>query len=308
MPHDVPGLSADHPHHDHRRTRSLGNERALLWALGINASYLGVEAAAGWWTGSLALLSDAAHMLSDVAALTIAFVATRLANLDAAPDRTFGLRRAEPVGAFINAFGLMFACLFIFAEATQRLLSEPPAIAAGPVLVVAVIGLLVNLGSAWMLARGDTDNLNIRGALLHMLADALGSVGAIVAAIMVMYDMAWADPAVSLVIGVLVLFSAGKLLRDSGRVLLEMAPPTIDVAAVADALRGLDGVQDVHDLHVWSLDGAYTLITAHIVVIDQRPTEPVRLAAEQLLEQRFGVEHHTLQLERDKRCPEIAPA
>lgn len=291
-----------HEHHHHARGASPLNERALLWALGLNAAYLVVEAAAGWITGSLALLSDAAHMLSDVAALTIAYGAARLATFGADRARTFGWRRAEPLGAFTNALGLAVACMFIVGEAINRLVSEPREVAGLPVLIVASIGLAINLGSAWLLARGDRDNLNIRGALLHMLADALGSVGAMVAGVAVMYGAHWADAAVSIGIALLVLWSAWSLVRDSGRVLLEMAPPGVDTKAIQDAICALPGVADVHDLHVWSLDGQYTLLTAHIVVDPGIETEPVRVASEQVLKRDFAIGHHTLQLERAAPC------
>ena len=249
-----------HTHHHHARTKDSGSERALLWALGLNAGFLLIEAGAGWWTNSLALLSDAAHMVSDVSALSVALLATRLAGRGATAARTFGLRRAEPVGAFVNALALILACLFIFSEAIERLIAGSPAVPGMPVFVIGGIGLAINLGSAWALARGDTGNLNIRGALLHMLADALGSAGAMIAALLIMAGYGWADAAVSLLIGALVLYSAVGLLRDSGRVLLEMTPLGIDVDAVTEGLLELTGVADAHDLHIWSLDGQYTLL------------------------------------------------
>jgi len=293
-------LSAEHEHHGHGRPRRRGNERALTIALGFNAAFLVIEAAVGWWTGSLALLSDAAHMLSDVTALGIALLAARLATMDAAPSRTFGLRRAEPVGAFVNALALLAACAAIMAEATHRLLSGAPDINPMPVLLVGIGGLAVNLGSAAVLARADRHNLNIRAALMHMMADALGSVGAIIAALAMMQGARWADAAVSVFIALLVLWAAVGLLRDSGRVLLEMSPRGIDVAAVEAALAEVDDVVHVHDLHVWTLDGEYVLLTCHIVVAADHPTEPVRRAAEALLRARFRIEHTTLQLERDR--------
>ncbi|MCO4761509.1 MAG: cation transporter [Myxococcales bacterium] len=296
------GLSAGHEHHGHHRPKDASSERALTWALALNATFLVIEAAVGWWANSLALLSDAAHMLSDVTALAIALIATRLAGHAATAARTFGLRRAEPVGAFVNALGLVVACIFIFAEAAERLTSQAPDVPGMPVFVIGAVGLTINLGSAWALARGNRDNLNIRGALLHMMADALGSLGAMIAAVAIMGGIAWADSAVSVFIGALVLVSAIGLVKDAGRVLLEMTPPGVDLDEMTRQMVELPGVRDVHDLHVWSLDGQYTLLTAHIVVGDAVPTEPVRLAAEQLLKAHFGIEHHTLQLERDATC------
>lgn len=293
---------SSHEHHDHHRVSDGSSERALTWALILNAGFLLIEAGVGWWADSLALLSDAAHMVSDVMALAVALFAARLAGRSATADHTFGLRRAEPVGAFVNALGLVLACIFIFSEAISRLLGEPSEVPGIPVLIVGGVGLAINLGSAWALMRGDDDNLNVRGALLHMLADALGSVGAMVAAGLLMLGYAWADPVISILIGVLVLYTSIGLIRDSGRVLLEMTPKGVDADAIIAALRALPGVQDAHDLHVWSLDGQYTLLTAHIVVRNGVPTEPVRVAAETMLGADFGIEHHTLQLERDSLC------
>ena len=196
----------------------------------LNGGYLIVEAVAGWMSGSLALLSDAAHMLSDVGALALAWGASQLAATVARREHTFGLRRAEIVGAFVNALTLLAACGWIAFEAIQRLIEGPPEVGGLAVLVVAIIGLFVNLGSAWVLHRSDPHNLGVRGALMHMLADALGSVGAIVAALFLMAGVAAADPIVSLAIAGLILAGTWGLLRDSGRVLLQFPPPGASVA------------------------------------------------------------------------------
>jgi len=267
--------------------------KALLWALGLNGGFLFIEAGVGWWTNSLALLSDAMHMLSDVAALILAVAAARLARRKAEEHQTFGLVRAEVIGAFLNGIFLLAACLWIIIDGVRRL-DAPPAIPGLPILIVGSIGLLINLGSAWGLWRSDQSNLNIRGALVHMLADALGSVGAMIAAFGVMAGFWIADPLVSLFIAALVLYGAWRVLRDSGRVLLQLPPRATDVPKMRLALEGLDKVCCVHDLHVWTLDGNRPIVTAHLVA-----NPAARPDAQELLRRDFGVEHATLQVEHE---------
>lgn len=169
-------------------------------------------------------------------------------------------------------------------------------------LIIGGIGLAINLGAVWALMRGDRDNLTIRGALLYMVADTLGSAGTVVAAVVIMAGYLWADAAVSLLTGAVVLSTAVGLLKDSGGVLLKMTPKGVDTDEVTTALRMLSGVADAHDLHIWSLDGQYTLLTAHIVVVNGQSSEPVRVAAETMPTERFGIADHTLQLEGDVPC------
>lgn len=296
----------EHHHHDHGATP----RRALLGSLILNSVFLVVEAVAGWWTGSLALLSDAAHMLGDVGALLIALVAAHLALRPATAGATFGFVRAEVVGAFINAVTLVVACVFIFREAIERLVSDPPPIDALPVLVVGGLGLAVNLGSAWFLWRSDRYNLNIRAALTHMMADALGSVGAMLAATLVLaFGWRAADPVVSLFIGLLVLWSTWHLLRDSTRVLMDFAPPGLDQDVVAAALRSVPGVVEVHDLHVRALRSGHSAVTAHLVPAPDAAVFDVLRAAEAVLREELHVHHSTLQLDEPTDaagCPQRA--
>lgn len=296
-------------HHDHAGHDHAGHghghvdpRRALVITLGLNGVFLLAEAAAGWWTGSLALLSDAAHMLSDVSALVLALAAAQLATGRADANRTYGLARAEVLGAFVNSALLLAACAWIVYEAVLRLTGEPPHVPGVPVLAVGVLGLAVNLGSAWALARSDAENLNVRGALLHMLADALGSVAAIVAALLLMLGVPGADAAASLAVAALVTFGAVRLLREAGRVLLELPPPGLDVTQVRDALLAVDGVVEVHDLHAWSLDGRTPMVSAHLVLEEEASFETVCRAAHSLLEDRFRVAHATVQPERGRLC------
>lgn len=290
-----------HHHHHGARTR-----RALVWALVLNGGFLIFEAITGAITGSLALLSDAGHMVGDVAALALALGASHLARSGASAGRTFGYVRAEVLGAFVNALALLVICAMIFAEAFERMLGEAPDVPAMPILVVGAVGLLINLGSAWNLARGDRDNLNVRGALAHMLADALGSVGAMIAAGFIMLGWPIADPIISVVIGLLILTGTLRLLRDSARVLLQFAPPDVDVAAIELALHEVDGIEGVHHVHAWTLDGAHAVITAHLVASPEIDEPTARRRALEALTERFDLEHVTLQIERldEQPCPQ----
>ncbi|MCB9764589.1 MAG: cation transporter [Alphaproteobacteria bacterium] len=296
------GHGHSHSHHHHAEPVT-GTRSALGLALALNGVFLVVELAIGLLTGSLALLSDAAHMVSDVSALALALGAAQLARLSATPDRSYGWFRAETLGAFVNGLALVVACGFIFWEAGHRLTEGAPEILAWPVLLAGVLGLVINLGSAWVLYRADRDNLNIRGALIHMLADALGSVGAIVAALGMWAGVNAADAIVSVFIGLIVLWGTWGLLRDSARVLLQFAPAGLSVGAVLGALREVPGVEAVHELHVWTLDGKQAVLSAHLIGADGRDPCGLREAAEDMLRDRFGIRHTTLQTEVGPGCP-----
>lgn len=278
------------------------SRRALALSLGLNAAFLLIEAGVGFSTGSLALLSDAAHMLSDVGALVLALGATWLAARPADRALTFGFRRAEVMGGFINGIALLGACAGIAWEAVGRL-HAPPQVPGLPVLIVGFGGLLINLGSAWVLARADRGDLNIRGALIHMLADALGSVGAMIAAVLMMAGYPAADAIVSLLIAGLVLWGTWGLLRDSSRVLLQFPPAGFDVGAMCVALAGIQGVESVHDAHVWTLDGRSAIVSAHVVARPGADLETVRACAVAWLEEHFSVRHATLQVEGAQAPP-----
>ncbi len=293
-------MSHDHAHH---HAHGDATRFALLVALALNGAFLVIEAVAGWWTGSLALLSDAAHMVGDVGAIALALTASHLARRAATPNRSFGLVRAEVLGAFVNGIALLVAVGFILEAAIGRLVGGPPHVEALPVLLVGIGGLAVNLGSAWYLYRANSENLNVRGALLHMLADALGSVGAIVAAILLAAGLPAADAVVSLIIAALVLVSTWSLLRESTRILLQFAPPNVNARDVEAALRTLEGVTLVHDLHIWTVDGQNAVLTAHLLVPDPDCVFTVRARAEALLRERFGVRHTTLQVDVGDDAP-----
>jgi len=291
-----------HIHHDHRHAHST--QHALSLALVFNGLLLIIEAIVGWATNSLALLSDAAHMLSDVFALSIALAASILASRPATPNRSFGFSGAEVLGAFINAFGLLIACFVIFKEAFERLAYGIPEIMGMPVLIVGAIGLLINIGSAWYLSKGDHDNLNIRGALIHMIADALGSVGAIIAAIFMLYGVSIADPIISLFLALIILWTSYGLFKDCIGVMLGFSPKTLDAIVISNALLGLEEVSGIHDLHVWSVDGKHALLTGHIVVGESfNPNGELLNKVQLLLSEQFGIKHSTIQFECNDSNP-----
>jgi len=283
---------------DHQPTARV-HRRPLAIALVITTTFLIIEIVGGLLTNSLALLADAGHMATDVAALGLSLFAVWLARRPATPTRSFGYYRAEVLAALVNAATLVAISFYIFWEAYQRL-GEPPEVDSGPMLAVAVAGLAANLASAWVLMRGGGHeaNLNTRGAFLHVVGDALGSVGAIVAAL-VMLATGWylADPILSAGIGVLILWSSWRLLRESVDVLLEAAPQGMDATEVRTAMAGVEGVAGVHDLHVWTVTSGLVALSAHVEVRDQGGWDPTLDALTGLLAERFGIAHVTLQPE-----------
>jgi cobalt-zinc-cadmium efflux system protein len=278
-----------------------GQRRRALWiALGANGGFLVVQVIAALAFGSLALLADAVHMVSDVAALAIAIVAQRVAT--AAPSRrhTYGLVRAEVIGAQVNALLLLGAAAWIVFEAVRRF-GETPEVDGGGVAVVAVLGLLVNGGSAWVVARAAGRNLNLRGAFWHLAGDALGSLGALAAGIAVLAaDATWVDAAASLFIAALIAFSAVMLLRDVVRVLLEGAPSGLSVDDVEAELAAAPHVEAVHHVHIWSLGSETPALSAHVVLAGEPSLHEAQArgdALKAMLAERFGIGHVTLELE-----------
>lgn len=290
----------DHGHHGHSHAHHGGSTRAMTIAMIITAGLMIMEVIGGIITGSLALLADAGHMLTDVAALGLSLGAAWLMARPATPQRTFGFYRAEILAALINGLSLMVLSIYVVYEAIGRIQS-PPAVETTPMLVIATLGLLANLLSGWVLMRSSGENLNVRSAYLHVLSDALGSVGAIVAGVL-MWAFGWylADPVLSIVISLLIMWSGWRLLRDTVNVLLEAAPASIDVTKVQATLDGVAGVDHVHDLHIWSVASNFVALSGH-VRLKQAPScaEHQRLLVElrELLHTRFGIEHVTLQLE-----------
>lgn len=291
-------------HHDHDEPlREDVSERAsarpLLLALLLTAGFMVVEAIGGLLTNSLALLADAGHMLTDVAALALSLFAIWLARRPATPGRSYGFLRAEVLAALINAATLVVMSIFIFIEAFRRI-GDPPEVDSVPMLAVAIAGLAANAASAWVLSRGDghLHNLNTRGAFLHVIGDMLGSVGAIVAAlVMLATDWYLADPILSTVIGLLVLRSAWMLLRESVDVLLESTPRGLATGDVRAAISDVDGVCGVHDLHIWTVTSGLDSMSAHVQVDDTRDWNDVCVDLTDRMRERFGIAHVTLQPE-----------
>ncbi len=288
----------DHSHAagSHRHEGRNRNVRRLRLALLIILAFFLVEVAGALYTGSLALLADAGHMLSDVAALLLALFAMWIARRPARTGRTFGFYRIEVLAAAANALALLAISVYIFLEAYRRL-SEPPAVASGPMLIVAVAGLLANIAAAMVLHGGSQESINMRGAFLHVITDTMGSVGAILAAaIMHLTGWYYADPLISGVIGLLVLFSGGRLLRDTMEILLEAAPDHLDLAEIERSLLTVPGVIGVHDLHVWTITSGFLSMSGHLSVA--APDDGAILAqATTLLRERFGLAHSTIQIE-----------
>jgi cobalt-zinc-cadmium efflux system protein len=268
----------------------------LSLALGITASFMVVEVVVGLWSGSLALLADAGHMLADAGSLVLAIVAQHFAGKPRTDRTTFGFRRAEVLAAFVNGIGLAFVGLMIVKEAIERWIS-PVEIHSRPMLATAVGGLLVNLLVAWLLMRGQR-NLNVQAALAHVLTDALGSVAAILAALAVLFwGLTRADPLLSGVIAVLVAFSGWRVLRETTGILLEGAPPHLDVAAIERSIVACPGVASVHDLHVWRISERFDTLTAHVTLRRGHHGTDVCRGVADCLKSQYGLDHVTIQPE-----------
>ena len=301
------GHDHDHHHHHHHGHAARGGSRApLAIALVITLTFMVVEIVGGLMTQSLALLADAGHMATDAAALALALAAAWLARRPPTPSRSFGLYRAEVLAALINAGTLVAISLYIFKEAFSRL-GDPPTVSTGPMLAVAVLGLLANAVSAWVLMRGGghVHNLNTRAAFLHVIGDMLGSVGAIAAAVIMMMT-GWyiVDPILSAGIGALILWSSWRLMRESVDVLLESAPSRIDVPALEAEMASVPGVSDIHDLHVWTLTSGVVALSSHVEITDGQGWHEVLDALVLLLHEKFGIHHMTLQPELQHASPD----
>jgi len=270
--------------------------RALATALAITAIYTLAEVVGGFLTGSLALLADAVHMLSDNVALALALVAVWLARKPATAERTYGYKRAEVLAALANGVALVALAIWIFYSAVRRL-DDPPEVLGGWMLGIAVGGIGVNLAAAGILVRAR-GGLNVEAAFRHVLADLLGSFGVVVAAVVVL-TTGWlqADPVAGLAIGVLILASSGSILRDSTRILLEAAPSGIDTRAVGERLARAPGVVEVHDLHIWTITAGFPALSAHVLVGRGEDCHGRRRELEALLASDFGIEHTTLQVD-----------
>ncbi len=285
--------------HDHGGGE-IRHEKPLWWAFGLTVAFLLAEVIGAFVTNSLALLSDAAHMATDVIGLAISLVAVRLSRKPADAKRTYGYARMEAIGAVING-GLLFVVAgYILWEAVGRF-REPAHVASTGMLVIASLGLLVNLIAMRLLKAGSGESLNVKGAYLEVWADMLGSVGVIIGALVIMAT-GWtlADPIIAVLIGLWVLPRTWTLLREAGGVLMQSVPAGFDIDVVRDAMLAQTGVRAVHDLHVWALGSKEPILTAHVVLADaQGDADGVRIAMTRMLDERFGIEHATLQIEAD---------
>jgi len=271
----------------------------LTVAVVLTASFTGLEVVAGLLTGSLALLADAGHMVTDVGSLAMAFTAFWLAGQPATRAHSFGFKRAEVLAALANGVTLVAIAIWIFVEAAKRL-REPPEILGGWMLAVAAVGLVVNVVVALVLLGPRRGNLNLEAAFRHVLGDLAGSAGALVAAgVIITTGWLYADALAGVLIAVLILFSSGAVLRESVHILMEGAPPGIDVGAVEARLQSLPGVLRTHGLHLWTVTSGFLALSAHLVTADAATGLQARRAAERVLHDEFGIEHSTLQVEVD---------
>jgi len=288
-------VGVGHVHaHVHERAES---RRALAIALAVTAAYTVVEVVGGIYTGSLALLADAVHMLSDNLALALALAAAWLATRPATPGRSYGYKRAEVLAALANGVLLVALSIWIFVAAIRRL-SDPPDVLGGWMLVIAVVGVAVNVAAGGVLYRSRAASINVEAAFRHVLADLLGSFGVLAAAVVIL-TTGWlqADPVVSILIGLLVLASAWTILRDSTQILLEATPRGMDATEIGRRLAGAPGVVEVHDLHVWTITSGFPALSAHVLVRPGEDCHGRRRELERLLHDEFGIEHTTLQVD-----------
>ena len=269
----------------------------LKIALGLTFGYMFAEAIGGWLTNSLALLADAGHMLTDVAALSLTLAAIWFAARPATPNKTFGYYRLEILAAFVNGIALVLISLWVIYEAYERFY-QPPEVAGLQLTIIAAGGLVVNLIAAYLLHGDHQHDLNMRGAWLHVVGDALGSVTAIIAgALIIAFGWFWADAVCSVLISFIIIFGAWRLIRESVNVLLEGTPAHINLKAVEETIRETEAVEDVHDLHVWTITSGMEALSVHIVHHEKTPQAALLQKVRERLHDRFGIDHLTIQLE-----------
>jgi len=285
-------------HHDHNHNHASADfGRAFAIGTALNLGFVAIEGAAGFWTQSVALLADAGHNLSDVLGLLVAWGGAELAKRAPSKRFTYGLRGSSILAALTNAVLLFVAVGAILLEAIQRL-SDPPPIPGGTVMLVAAIGIAVNLGTAMLFARGRKGDVNIRGAWLHMATDAAVSAGVVIGAgLMLWTGAAWLDPAISLAIVAVILWSSWGLFTESLTMALHAVPKGIDADAVERTLAGLPGVTRVHDLHIWPMSTTEAALTAHLIMPDGHPGDAFLIDLQHRLEHDHGIDHTTVQIE-----------
>ena len=288
----------DHHDHAHNHAHSLGtSQRVLMIVLALNVTYMLAEAIGGWWANSLALLSDAGHMLADIAAIALSLFAARFAERPVTPSKTYGYHRMEILAALANGVTLIVISLLICYEAWHRL-RQAEVVEAKMLIAISFGGLIVNLISAKVLHGAHAHDLNLRGAFLHVLGDLLGSLGAVIAGLLILWrGWLWADLVFSVVICVLIVYSSWRLVSEAVNVLLEGTPAHINVAAVEAAMRTISGVRDIHDLHIWTITSNRYAVTAHVIIAESENSYRILRELRELLASRFDLTHSTLQIE-----------
>ncbi len=294
--HDGEHPSHDHAGHAHSHApQDFG--RAFLIAVGLNTAFVVIEAAFGFIANSTALIADAGHNLSDVLGLVVAWIAAILARRAPTPRLTYGLRNASILAALINAVLLLLAAGAIALEAVERL-AHPEPVKSLTVIVVATIGIVINGFTAWLFMGGRNTDINIRGAYLHMVADALVSVGVVIGGVVILFTgLLWVDPAISLFIVAVIVWGTWGLLRESTAMSLAAVPRGIDPARVREFLTRCAGVASIHDLHIWPISTTETALTTHLVMPGGHPGDGFLIETADELKRRFGIGHATLQIE-----------
>lgn len=287
--------------HSHSHFGDVANQttKRLALSLGFTAIFVIIEIAAGIWGNSLALLTDAAHNFTDVIALGLSWYALRLALKPAHAGKTFGYHRAGILTALVNSTTLVLIAFGIFYEAYQRFL-HPPEVNTSILIGVGGIAFLINLGTALLIKKGSEHDLNLRSAFLHLMGDVVSTLGAVIAGVMILFtNWNWLDPLVSVLIGALILYNAWGIIKQTVHILLESAPENINVTKMAEEIRKVEGVQDIHDLHVWSINENLRMLTAHLVISDITVREGVLIQqrVNELLAHEYNIQHATLQLE-----------
>lgn len=297
------GHHQHHHQHGHSHHHGSGNKKALFLSFILITAFMIVELIGGLWTNSLALLSDAGHMLSDAVALGLSFFAIKLGERNATKSKTYGYKRFEIIAAGLNGLTLIGISIYIFIEAYHRL-TNPPEVQSTGMLGISVTGLMVNIAAAWILMNGDKDeNLNVRSAFLHVVGDILGSAGAIIAALLI-YFFGWtlADPIASIMVAALVIFSGWRVTKEAFHILMEGAPQHIELEKLTDALGKIPYVKGVHDLHIWSITSEVPILSCHLAVESEGQQSTVLNKAQSILHDDFGIEHSTIQVE-SQGCP-----
>jgi cobalt-zinc-cadmium efflux system protein len=295
-------MAGGHSHGSPSRSQAGGSAAAqhktrLKWALVLTASFMVVEVVGGLLTGSLALIADAAHMLTDAGGLALALMAINFGERPATPQKTFGYVRMEVLSALANAVVLLVVTAFVLYEAYDRFLNPPPVL-GGPMMAVAIAGLIVNLISMKLLSAGSSDSLNVKGAYFEVMSDMLGSLGVLIAAVIILLT-GWtlADPLVGAGIGLFIIPRTWMLLREAIHILMEGTPPHVDLTLLEKTLLALPGVTAVHDLHVWTITSGIDSMSCHLVIADMARSRETLTAAQAAMRTTYGLSHSTIQIE-----------